>query len=38
MVNPKKPNERGDLIVRVNVKFPLTLTAEQKELLREILP
>ncbi|KAL2219879.1 hypothetical protein M432DRAFT_284771 [Thermoascus aurantiacus ATCC 26904] len=34
----KKPNERGDLIVRVNVKFPTTLSASQKDILRDVLP
>ncbi|KAL1968947.1 hypothetical protein VTN77DRAFT_781 [Rasamsonia byssochlamydoides] len=38
MVISKKPSERGDLIVKVNVKFPSSLTASQKELLNEILP
>jgi len=38
MINPKKPNERGDLMVRVNVKFPSALSSSQKELLKEILP
>ncbi|EED18216.1 DnaJ domain protein Psi, putative [Talaromyces stipitatus ATCC 10500] len=34
----KKPTERGDMVVKVNVKFPTTLTAEQKELLKDVLP
>ncbi|KAJ5908408.1 protein psi1 [Penicillium taxi] len=38
MVISKKPSERGDLIVRVNIKFPTSLTAEQKKLLKEALP
>lgn len=38
MVVSKKPSERGDLVVRVNVKFPTTLTAQQKEVLRDVLP
>ncbi|QKX60882.1 uncharacterized protein TRUGW13939_08028 [Talaromyces rugulosus] len=38
MPNSKKPTERGELIVKVNVKFPTSLTATQKEKLKEILP
>ncbi|KAJ5833702.1 DnaJ-domain-containing protein [Penicillium riverlandense] len=38
MVVSKKPSERGDLVVRVNVKFPTTLTAQQKEILKDVLP
>jgi DnaJ homolog subfamily B member 4 len=34
----KKPNERGDMVVKVNVKFPTSLTAAQKEVLRDVLP
>lgn len=34
----KKPTERGDLVVKVNIKFPETLTAAQKEVLRDVLP
>ena len=34
----KKPGERGDLVVRVNVKFPTSLTAEQKSILKDVLP
>lgn len=33
----KKPGERGDLVVKYNVKFPTALTAAQKATLREIL-
>ncbi|KAK2004477.1 DnaJ domain-containing protein [Colletotrichum falcatum] len=33
----KKPGTRGDFIIKYNVKFPTTLTAAQKEKLREIL-
>jgi DnaJ family protein B protein 4 len=33
----KKPNERGDMVVKVNVKFPTSLTAAQKEVLRDVL-
>ncbi|KAE8150377.1 DnaJ domain-containing protein [Aspergillus avenaceus] len=38
MTVSKKPSDRGDLIVRVNVKFPASLTASQKEILRDTLP
>jgi DnaJ family protein B protein 4 len=34
----KKPGERGDFVVKYNVKFPTSLTAEQKRRLAEILP
>ena len=37
MPKSKRPQERGDLIVQVNVKFPATLTASQKAKLKEIL-
>ncbi|MCJ1306978.1 hypothetical protein MMC25_000622 [Agyrium rufum] len=37
MVKSKKLNERGDMIVQVKVKYPPSLTAAQKERLREIL-
>ncbi|RQM06460.1 hypothetical protein DH86_00002339, partial [Scytalidium sp. 3C] len=33
----KKPGERGNFVVKYNVKFPTTLTAEQKRQLKEIL-
>jgi DnaJ family protein B protein 4 len=33
----KKPDTRGDFIIKYNVQFPTTLTAEQKEKLKEIL-
>jgi len=33
----KKPNERGQFVVKYNVKFPSTLTPEQKRKLKEIL-
>lgn len=33
----KKPGQRGDFVVKYNVKFPSTLTADQKRKLREIL-
>ena len=37
MPKSKKPGERGDLIVQVNVKFPTSLTPDQKAQLRQIL-
>ncbi|KAI9722080.1 MAG: hypothetical protein M1828_004894 [Chrysothrix sp. TS-e1954] len=37
MPRSKKPSERGDLIVGVKVKFPTSLTGEQKRQLKEIL-
>jgi len=37
MPKPKKPTERGDMIVEVKVVFPATLTAAQKSQLKEIL-
>ncbi|GAD91936.1 DnaJ domain protein Psi [Paecilomyces variotii No. 5] len=37
MPNSKKPGERGDLVVRVNVKFPTSLTASQKDILKDVL-
>jgi DnaJ homolog subfamily B member 4 len=33
----KKPGQRGNFIVKYNVKFPTTLTAQQKTKLREVL-
>ncbi|KAL2023904.1 hypothetical protein VTK56DRAFT_681 [Thermocarpiscus australiensis] len=33
----KKPGQRGNFIVKYNVKFPMTLTPLQKQKLREIL-
>jgi DnaJ family protein B protein 4 len=38
MTIPKNPKDRGDLIIRVNVKFPTSLTASQKDLLKDVLP
>jgi len=38
MVLSKTPNERGNLIVKVNIVFPSTLTLEQKNQLRVALP
>lgn len=37
MTLSKKPSERGDLIVRVNVKFPTSLSASQKDTLKQVL-
>jgi DnaJ homolog subfamily B member 4 len=33
----KKPGQRGNFIIKYNVKFPTSLTAQQKQKLREIL-
>jgi DnaJ homolog subfamily B member 4 len=33
----KKPGQRGDFVIKYNVKFPTSLTAQQKQKLREIL-
>lgn len=33
----KKAGQRGDLIIRCKVKFPSSLTTDQKAKLREIL-
>lgn len=33
----KKPGQRGRFVIKYNVKFPTTLTAAQKQKLREIL-
>lgn len=37
MPKSKSPNNRGDFIVGVKIKFPTSLTAEQKTKLKEIL-
>jgi len=37
MPKSKKPHERGDFIVGVNIRFPTSLTAQQKQQLKEIL-
>ena len=37
MPKSKKPNERGDFVIGVKIKFPTSLTAEQKNKLKEIL-
>lgn len=33
----KKPGQRGDFVIKYNVKFPTSLTQQQKQKLREIL-
>jgi DnaJ family protein B protein 4 len=33
----KKPGQRGNFIVKYNVRFPITLTPTQKQRLRDIL-
>jgi DnaJ family protein B protein 4 len=38
MTISKKPNERGDLLVRVKVNFPNSLTQSQKDILKDVLP
>ncbi|CAI6333375.1 unnamed protein product [Periconia digitata] len=37
MPKSKKPNERGDFVVGVNIKFPTSLTQHQKDQLKQIL-
>jgi DnaJ family protein B protein 4 len=37
MPKSKKPNERGDFIVGIKIKFPTSLTPHQKEILRDLL-
>lgn len=37
MPKSKKPTERGDMVVEVKVKFPTSLTPQQKAELRRIL-
>ncbi|KAF2669364.1 DnaJ-domain-containing protein [Microthyrium microscopicum] len=37
MPKPKKPSERGDFVVGVKIKFPTSLTQQQKEVLRDVL-
>ncbi|KAJ4333198.1 Molecular chaperone (DnaJ super), partial [Ascochyta clinopodiicola] len=37
MPKSKKPGERGDFVVGVNIKFPTSLTLQQKEQLKTIL-
>lgn len=38
MVLPKDPNQRGNLIIKVDIIFPASLTAGQKTQLKNILP
>lgn len=38
MVLPKDPSQRGDMIVKVEIQFPASLTADQKNQLKNILP
>ncbi|KAK3169391.1 hypothetical protein OEA41_008774 [Lepraria neglecta] len=38
MPKSKKPSERGDMIVEVKVKFPTSLTPDQKTQLKAVLP
>lgn len=33
----KKPGTRGDFVIRYKINFPTSLTADQKQKLREIL-
>jgi len=33
----KNPGQRGNLVIKYNVKFPTTLTPAQKQKLRDIL-
>ena len=37
MPRSKKPTERGDFIVGVRIKFPTSLTTDQKSKLKQIL-
>jgi DnaJ family protein B protein 4 len=37
MPKSKKPNERGDFVIGVRIKFPKSLTAQQKDQLKQIL-
>ncbi|PSN71129.1 DnaJ-domain-containing protein [Corynespora cassiicola Philippines] len=37
MPKSKKPNERGDFVVGVRIKFPTSLTPQQKEQIKQIL-
>lgn len=37
MPKSKAPDQRGDLIVGVNIKFPKSLSADQKQKIKEIL-
>jgi DnaJ family protein B protein 4 len=37
MPKSRKPTERGDFVVGVRIKFPTSLTQQQKEALKGIL-
>jgi DnaJ family protein B protein 4 len=37
MPKPKRPSDRGDFVVGVKIKFPTSLTQQQKEVLRDVL-
>ena len=37
MPKSKKPGERGDFVVGVKIRFPASLSADQKQKLREVL-
>ena len=37
MPRSKKPSERGDFVVEVKIKFPVSLSQHQKEILRDVL-
>ena len=37
MPKSKKPNERGDFVVGVKIRFPTSLTAQQKQKLKDVL-
>lgn len=37
MPKSKKPNERGDFIIGLKIKFPTSLSPQQKEQLKQIL-
>lgn len=37
MPKSKKPTDRGDMVVEVKVKFPTSLTTQQKNELKKIL-
>jgi DnaJ family protein B protein 4 len=37
MPKSKAPTQRGDFVVGVKIKYPTTLTAQQKQQLKEIL-
>lgn len=37
MPNSKAPTKRGDFVVNIKIKFPTTLTADQKDKIKQIL-